>query len=196
MDNDYTDYTINMEYTVINPLIMWDPIAFILTPPYLLWGNDENENDEQGIIHRSLFDCPAIQNVVTDEVVKRDLVPILFKNARHRENHAFCSITREELTQDDEIIQLPCMHCFLVEPIMKWLTEESCECPVCRYALESKEKKRVNQVQVNQVNNDVNNNNPFSFSFVFIPEYYFVDYEIIYNDSVDSDSVNSDSVDH
>ena len=46
----------------------------------------------------------------------------------------------EKFNDDDDIIQLPCSHCFHVEPIIHWLTEESCECPVCRYKFDSMEK--------------------------------------------------------
>ena len=38
-----------------------------------------------------------------------------------------------------EIIKLPCEHCFIPEAIVKWVKEEKAICPVCRYALDSKE---------------------------------------------------------
>jgi hypothetical protein len=96
-------------------------------------------NSHQTILHQSLYDRNPIKNVVTSEIAD-GLLPIKFKDAKDKENNETCSITMEFFKEDDEVIQLPCNHCFLVEPIMQWLTEESSECPVCRYKFESMEK--------------------------------------------------------
>jgi len=95
--------------------------------------------NSQAILHQSLYDRNPIKNVVTEEV-KNGLSTIKFKDAKDREKNDKCSISMEKFNEDDDIIQLPCNHCFCIEPIMQWLTEESCECPVCRYKFDSVEK--------------------------------------------------------
>ena len=39
------------------------------------------------------------------------------------------------------ISKLPCNHLFNTDAILKWLKEEKAECPICRFKLESTEKK-------------------------------------------------------
>jgi len=95
--------------------------------------------NSQAILHQSLYDRNPIKNVVTEEV-KNGLSTIKFKDAKDREKNDKCSISMEKFNEDDDIIQLPCNHCFCIEPIMQWLTEESCECPICRYKFDSVEK--------------------------------------------------------
>lgn len=96
----------------------------------------------QSVMQNSLYERNPVRHVITEEV-KHGLLPIKFRDATDRENNSQCSITCEPFQEDDDIIQLPCNHCFFVDPIMKWLTEESCECPVCRYKFDSMEKNVV-----------------------------------------------------
>ena len=56
-------------------------------------------------------------------------------------NITCCPITIKEFTKGDTISQLPCKHLFNPEAILKWLKEEKAECPICRFKLESTEKK-------------------------------------------------------
>lgn len=97
------------------------------------------EPNSQNVLHQSLYDRNPIKHVITEEV-KNSLSPIKFKDAKDKETNEKCSISREIFDPEDDIIQLPCNHCFFVEYIMQWLTEESCECPVCRYKFDSMEK--------------------------------------------------------
>jgi hypothetical protein len=85
--------------------------------------------------------------IITDEV-SASLIPIKFKDAVNKENNTTCSITLTDFDYEDLIIQLPCNHCFNQPAILQWLTEESGECPVCRYKLAFKEK--INYLQINQ----------------------------------------------
>ena len=50
-----------------------------------------------------------------------------------------CCITMLDFEEDEIIGVLPCKHCFNKEAIIKWLTEESSKCPICRYELNFKE---------------------------------------------------------
>jgi Ring finger domain len=97
------------------------------------------EPNSQNVLHQSLYDRNPIKHVITEEV-KNSLSPIKFKDAKDKETNEKCSISRETFDEEDDIIQLPCNHCFFIEYIMQWLTEESCECPVCRYKFDSMEK--------------------------------------------------------
>ena len=49
---------------------------------------------------------------------------------------------------------MPCLHCFSPDAINKWLTEEDANCPVCRYVLESEEKKISNDDNSEEENNE------------------------------------------
>jgi len=98
-----------------------------------------NPNVSQMVLQNSLYDRNPIRHVVADKV-KTSLKSIKFCDAVDKENHNKCLILFDPFQEDDDIIQLPCNHCFFVEPIMKWLTEDSCECPVCRYKFDSMEK--------------------------------------------------------
>jgi hypothetical protein len=103
----------------------------------------ENESTaSQRVLNESLYDRNPIRHVITDDI-KNSIIPIKFKDLEDKENNNKCSITMDPFNDDDDIIQLPCSHCFLVEPIMQWLTEENCVCPVCRYCFESTEKKNL-----------------------------------------------------
>jgi Ring finger domain len=100
---------------------------------------DTTFTSSQSILNQSLYDTNPIKHVITD-AVKNDLTVIKYKDAVEKEKNDKCSITMEPFNNNDDIIQLPCNHCFFVDPIMHWLTEENCECPICRYKFDSIEK--------------------------------------------------------
>ena len=67
-----------------------------------------------------------------------------------------CPITIKEFKKGDMISKLPCNHLFNTDAILKWLKEEKAECPICRFKLESIEKKSErsdssNNIQVDRV---------------------------------------------
>jgi hypothetical protein len=113
-------------------------------------------------LQNSLYERNPVRRVITDDI-KKTLVQIQYKDAQEKENNSTCSITFEPFQEEDAIVQLPCKHCFFVEPIMKWLTEESCECPVCRYKFdsmetmssESGENPDPNQIQIPNIENHI-----------------------------------------
>lgn len=111
------------------------------------------------VLQASLYERNPIRCVITDEV-KSTLIPIKFRDAKDIENNLECSILCDSFKEDDDIIQLPCNHCFFVEPIMKWLTEDSCECPVCRYKFDSMEKNVIETTEEEtiQENYEIYNN--------------------------------------
>tara|TARA_B100000963_G_scaffold269116_1_gene237244 strand:+ start:11530 stop:12114 length:585 start_codon:yes stop_codon:yes gene_type:complete len=50
-----------------------------------------------------------------------------------------CCITMVDFNENDIVAVLPCKHCFNKEALIKWVTEESATCPICRFELESTE---------------------------------------------------------
>ena len=107
-----------------------------------------NTSTNTNILNTSLTERTPVKNVITDEV-KDSLQPIKFKDIINKENHTSCAITQDEFSDENMVIQLPCTHCFNSDAILHWLTEDSCECPVCRYKLASKEKISLLNVTAN-----------------------------------------------
>ena len=54
----------------------------------------------------------------------------------------FCPISQKEFEEGEQIAQLPCNHIFEPENILKWLEKENATCPICRFKLESVEKRK------------------------------------------------------
>ena len=105
---------------------------------------DENgsQYEDEQVANQSLYDSSPIKMVISDEE-KNKLIPIKYKDALHKEQNIACFITQDDFQEEDDIIQLPCNHCFTPESIMHWLIEECAECPVCRYKFDSVEKRVV-----------------------------------------------------
>ncbi len=145
----------NLVYTIIqddsensisnalsNPLLFNPHLLNMVLNPQLLESMDiftpQNPNN---ILHESLYDRNPIRNVVDENVIQDTLVSKKYATIFDKDEHKKCAISLDYFNDDDDVIQLPCNHCFFVEPIMQWLTNESCECPICRYKLESVEKR-------------------------------------------------------
>ena len=137
---------------------------------------DENGYEEEQVVNQSLYDSSPIKMVISDEE-KNKLVPIKYKDALQKEQNITCFITQDDFQENDDIIQLPCNHCFTPDSIMRWLTEECAECPVCRYKFDSVEKRVVSNdyddlpdlidiENPNILNNFNINNNIFLNSFI------------------------------
>jgi hypothetical protein len=75
---------------------------------------------------------------------------ILYKDAIERDKFTECAITLHTFKEDDEIIQLPCRHCFMSIPILTWLSKGNTKCPVCRCQLQ----KDGNQNETENENED------------------------------------------
>lgn len=143
MNNNYNDFYNNNYNNMNNRNRNFNEILQVLFND-LLNANDTYFPAEttQTVIQNSLYERNPVRHVITEEV-KHGLLPIKFRDATDPENNSHCSITFEPFQEEDDIIQLPCNHCFFVDHVMKWLTEESCECPVCRYKFDSVEKNVV-----------------------------------------------------
>jgi hypothetical protein len=154
--NDYDDYDDYDNYTYLDDLFNDLLIELIILS---LLNTSTNTN----ILNTSLYERNPVKNVITDEV-KNNLQSIKFKDIINKENNTSCAITQDEFSDEDMVIQLQCSHCFNNDAILHWLTEESCECPVCRYKLESKEKISLLNVTTNTNTNTITD---------YIIQYYF-----------------------
>jgi hypothetical protein len=92
------------------------------------------------------------------------LKPQNFIKENEIETNCQCPIFCYNFEENEQIIKLPCNHNFNCEGIIKWLTEESNTCPVCRYEFDYKEINTDNKRQDIQdiqedINEDEDNNN-------------------------------------
>jgi len=106
--------------------------------------------EEHPVINQSLYESNPIKMVISEEE-KAKLSTIKYKDALNKEQNTTCFITQDDFQEEDDVIQLPCHHCFTPDSIMQWLTEECAECPVCRYKFESVEKRVVVDSSLNNV---------------------------------------------
>jgi hypothetical protein len=121
----------------------------------VLFGNFllENQNNLD-ILERSFNTISKFKNVISDEA-KKELKNIKYNNIECV--NETCPISQEKFEENDEITILPCKHGFKTEYIVKWLCNQSCECPVCRYKFESKEIKNEDYKEEENINESRNN---------------------------------------
>tara|TARA_B100000902_G_C27190977_1_gene853924 strand:- start:56 stop:781 length:726 start_codon:yes stop_codon:yes gene_type:complete len=89
------------------------------------------------IINESMYTKSKYKNVLSkkgEESLKNEK----FNSKEHKNQK--CPIMHINFSEGDDVMVLPCKHCFESESIMHWLKKEKAECPVCRYVLDSEEK--------------------------------------------------------
>ena len=96
----------------------------------------------QTLIQDTVGNEPIVifKNVITEEA-KKVLTRKIYNSIENGVLDSKCPIMQREFVDGDEITCLPCNHYFLTEAINRWLNEESCFCPVCKYKLDSYEKR-------------------------------------------------------
>ena len=164
--------------------------------------NNQNQLTDNSIINQSLYESNPIKMVISEEE-KGKLAKIKYKDAINKEQNTACFITQDDFQENDDIIQLPCNHCFMPDSIMHWLAEESAECPVCRYKFNSVEKRV-------EINNQDNNEewddeiselvpNPSAIDNIFLNNFFnslsdelYVNYNNNYNNSNNNNNNNID----
>ena len=93
------------------------------------------------ILSNSLFqDKVKYKNILSAEGELEQLEYIEYTPETCR--NSSCPITQTDFAVNQQVIKLPCNHCFEPDEIKQWVKEESAECPVCRFALKSVEKKK------------------------------------------------------
>lgn len=90
---------------------------------------------------------PVTKKIIDNDVL--DNLPIIIYNNSNLSDITCsnCPISLEDFKNGDEIIQLPCSHCFLKSYIYHWLKNESASCPVCRFALKHKEIVKIETIE-------------------------------------------------
>jgi len=78
-----------------------------------------------------------VKNVLTIKQFD-DLHQIVYKNLdiNIKKINEKCLICMDIFTELDELKLIKCNHCFHIDCIKPWLTEQSCKCPNCRFELE------------------------------------------------------------
>ena len=107
-----------------------------------------NINSLQSILNSTLNDKTPYKNILSEEGEKT-LKTLPYTNNPDLFPNDKCPIMYTPFEENQDVIQLPCKHCFNSDSIIKWLKEEKAECPVCRFKLDSDEKK-ITQTQTNQ----------------------------------------------
>ena len=152
------DNSLNNVFNEINPMLMNsnndNPFTINLDEVFsnLINNTINTQSNLNGILNNSFDNDKSIYKKVLSDKGKTQLKKCLFKDSSKTNNS--CPIFHQEFTEEDEIIELPCKHCFVPEAIEKWLNEEQAACPVCRFELDSKEIK-IKKIVTNNENNEI-----------------------------------------
>ena len=92
----------------------------------------------QNVMEASLYDRSPVRVVIAPEAMQ-NLLETSVSVVLHNNDSQCCPITQEEFADGDAVLMLPCGHTFIKDAIQMWLETERAECPVCRYALPSRE---------------------------------------------------------
>ena len=145
------DNSLNNVFNEINPLLMNsnnnNPFTINLDDVFsnLLQNTFNNRSNLNGVLNNSFNNDQSVYKKILSDKGKTQLNRCLFKNSSKNNNS--CPIFHIEFTEEDEIIELPCKHCFVPEGIERWLNKEQAACPVCRFELDSKEVKIENDIE-------------------------------------------------
>ena len=91
-------------------------------------------DDIHDSVLQTSFDTSSAMKNVLSEKGKKQLKIIKYNSSC---KNATCPITQTKFKDNEEVTQLPCLHCFESSSINHWLTNEKAACPVCRYNLDS-----------------------------------------------------------
>lgn len=98
-----------------------------------------DDDDDSQLINDSFYQEDAYKKVFNLENHKHLLKHACYKMDKYK--NTSCPIYMVDFKDDDEIVELPCGHCFIPQAIYQWLEKQSHCCPYCRYELPSKEIK-------------------------------------------------------
>lgn len=123
------------------------------------------------VMNSSLYDEAPIKNVVSEKG-KEQLINC--KYSKDICSNTKCPILHIDFEEDEDIIVLPCKHGFNKDAITRWVSDEKAECPVCRFKLDSIEKKNNNTENARPINitniNNIFTNNIQGVNPVFLNE--------------------------
>ena len=122
-----------------------------------LYTNYYNEEENNTFLERfinSTFENKAkFKKVISDEELEK-LKPQKFNKINESTTNIQCPILCYNFEENEEIIKLPCNHNYNCEAIIKWLSQESNTCPVCRHEFDYKEINIDNKRQAQDQDND------------------------------------------
>ena len=143
-----SQYDIELDYSNIFTSSSSDSVTQMLLSPYnnisqenvdhlysLLFPSNSILNNINTVEENSLYDKNPIKKLISEDG-KKQLTKLKYTTSC--KNHT-CPILYSEFNEGEDIIKLPCGHCFNPEAIETWLNKEKAECPVCRFQLHYKE---------------------------------------------------------
>jgi hypothetical protein len=99
---------------------------------------DENNTFLETFINSTFENKAKFKKVISTSELEK-LKPQKFNKINESTTNIQCPILCYNFEEDEEIIKLPCNHNYNCEAIIKWLSQESNTCPVCRYEFDYKE---------------------------------------------------------
>ena len=99
---------------------------------------DDNNTSLETFINSTFENKTKIKKVIADSELEK-LKPQKFNKINETETNTQCPILCYNFEENEEIIKLPCNHNYNCEAIIKWLSQESNTCPVCRHEFDYKE---------------------------------------------------------
>lgn len=147
LDDDYLDNINEIPNTLYNML-------------RILPSNSLNSNSIiDNVLNESLNDKPKYKKVISNEDIEKYLIISKYDVNDEELLNTSCPIFHINFEDKDDIIKLPCKHCFNPEAINKWLREEKNECPVCRYEFKYQEiVNNENIINIEDEESNINNN--------------------------------------
>ena len=124
-----------------------------------------NNSIENNILNQSLYDKPKYKKVISKEDINKYLKISKYNVDDKDLLNTCCPIFQIDFKNGDDIIKLPCKHCFIPEAINKWLKEKKNECPVCRYEFNYEEIVN-KEVVITQDEEESNINNNLASSLI------------------------------
>jgi len=141
--NDFRDLEQLVNSAIVLPLARANLLDYLYTygVPVMNMGMHDRSIDEMAsILSRSLYDLRPVKRIMPEEKEKQ-IIETTFnmEQAEEQKINTSCGIWQIDFEEGEPIKILPCNHAFKSEAITRWLTTEKAECPICRFALESKE---------------------------------------------------------
>ena len=110
---------------------------------------DDNNTSLETFINSTFENKTKIKKVIADSELEK-LKPQKFNKINETTTNIECPILCYNFEENEEIIKLPCNHNYNCHAILKWLSEESNTCPVCRHEFDYKEINIDNKRQIHE----------------------------------------------
>jgi len=206
-DNSNNDlFDISLSAYRLQPTYYYSPTNYVFDRPFYVQNNSfinlinslsqnytsqaytsqENSFLENFINSTFVNNKEKFKKVISDYELEKLKTHIFIKQNETTTN-CQCPIFCYNFEENEEIIKLPCNHNFNREGIIKWLTQESNTCPVCRYEFDYKEINSDNKRQdTSNEENEENEDNEEN-------DYYNENYE---NNDEENDEENNEDTDY